>query len=149
MPGMQFEYDEHGGTFYYFLLSFIALILIPATYYLWPRKSSKGDCHNSACSVPCDVHVTVSCVSYTCFINSRLVINSLKPVRRNTAPSTLAAPANSGCVLFQRPGPVSLRNRWSWFNRSGPRKKNGHSNCLQAISFTSERLAVFSSCKPH
>jgi len=42
MPGMQFEYDEHGGTFYYFLLSFIALILIPATYYLWPRKSSKG-----------------------------------------------------------------------------------------------------------
>jgi len=47
MPGMQFEYDEHGGTFYYFLLSFIALILIPATYYFWPRKSSKGEYHNA------------------------------------------------------------------------------------------------------
>jgi len=47
MPGMQFEYDEHGGTFYYFLLSFIALILIPATYYFWPRKSSKGEYHDA------------------------------------------------------------------------------------------------------
>ena len=29
MPGMQFEYDRQGGTFYYFLLSFVALILLP------------------------------------------------------------------------------------------------------------------------
>lgn len=43
MPGMQFEYDEQGGTFYYFLLSFIAFILFPTTYYLWPRKSTKDD----------------------------------------------------------------------------------------------------------
>ena len=42
MAGMRFEYDEEGGTFYYFLLSFVALILFPATYYLWPRQNSKG-----------------------------------------------------------------------------------------------------------
>ncbi|XP_013381039.1 translocation protein SEC63 homolog [Lingula anatina] len=43
MAGMKFEYDEKGGTFYYFLLSFCALIVIPATYYLWPRKTKKDD----------------------------------------------------------------------------------------------------------
>ena len=42
MAGMEFEYDEKGGTFYYFLLSFLALILIPATHYLWPREEQKG-----------------------------------------------------------------------------------------------------------
>lgn len=42
MAGMQFEYDEEGGTFFYFLLSFWALILIPATYFLWPSKEEKG-----------------------------------------------------------------------------------------------------------
>ncbi|XP_064618130.1 translocation protein SEC63 homolog [Liolophura sinensis] len=41
MAGMQFEYDEEGGTFFYFLLSFWGLVLIPATYYLWPRKVKK------------------------------------------------------------------------------------------------------------
>ncbi|XP_074663025.1 translocation protein SEC63 homolog isoform X2 [Tubulanus polymorphus] len=52
MAGMQFEYDEKGGTFYYFLLSFYALILIPATYYLWPRKEDSQDkkqCHCQNC----------------------------------------------------------------------------------------------------
>ncbi|XP_041351703.1 translocation protein SEC63 homolog [Gigantopelta aegis] len=43
MAGMQFEYDEEGGTFYYFLLSFWSLVLIPATYYLWPRKKTKDE----------------------------------------------------------------------------------------------------------
>ncbi|KAF2893531.1 hypothetical protein ILUMI_12642 [Ignelater luminosus] len=38
MGGQKFQYDESGGTFFYFLLSFLALILIPATYYYWPRK---------------------------------------------------------------------------------------------------------------
>ncbi|KAL5010504.1 hypothetical protein ScPMuIL_012809 [Solemya velum] len=38
MAGMRLEYDEEGGTFFYFLLSFWGLVLIPATYYLWPRK---------------------------------------------------------------------------------------------------------------
>ena len=44
MAGMQFEYDEKGGTFYYFLLSFVALILIPATYYLWPQDDTRKAC---------------------------------------------------------------------------------------------------------
>ena len=43
MAGMQFEYDEKGGTFYYFVLSFYALVLIPATYYFWPNKESEGE----------------------------------------------------------------------------------------------------------
>ncbi|XP_048767691.1 translocation protein SEC63 homolog [Ostrea edulis] len=38
MPGMQFEYDEEGGTFFYFLFSIWGLVLIPTTYYFWPRK---------------------------------------------------------------------------------------------------------------
>ncbi|KAI8791769.1 translocation protein SEC63 homolog [Biomphalaria glabrata] len=42
MAGMQFEYDAEGGTFFYFLLSFWALLLIPATYFLWPSKQSTG-----------------------------------------------------------------------------------------------------------
>ncbi len=42
MAGAQFEYDERGGTFYYFLISFYALVLIPATYYLFPKKRSAG-----------------------------------------------------------------------------------------------------------
>ncbi|KAJ8315346.1 hypothetical protein KUTeg_007496 [Tegillarca granosa] len=42
MAGMQFEYDEEGGTFFYFLLSFWGLVLIPCTYYFWPRKQESG-----------------------------------------------------------------------------------------------------------
>lgn len=42
MAGMEFEYDEEGSTFFYFLLSFWALIIIPATYYGWPRAPSEG-----------------------------------------------------------------------------------------------------------
>ncbi|XP_007423415.1 translocation protein SEC63 homolog [Python bivittatus] len=37
MAGQQFQYDDSGNTFFYFLTSFVALIVIPATYYLWPR----------------------------------------------------------------------------------------------------------------
>ena len=43
MAGMQFEYDEKGGTFYYFLLSFMAVVLFPATYVFWPRANDKGN----------------------------------------------------------------------------------------------------------
>eukprot|EP00794_Sanderia_malayensis_P000374 gene374-1007_t len=39
---MQFEYDDKGTTFYYFLLSFFAMILLPATYFLWPDKSPQN-----------------------------------------------------------------------------------------------------------
>lgn len=42
---MEFEYDEEGGTFFYFLLSFWGLVIIPATYYLWPRKKTDGMKH--------------------------------------------------------------------------------------------------------
>ncbi|XP_046410511.1 translocation protein SEC63 homolog [Neodiprion pinetum] len=38
MSGQKFQYDESGGTFFYFLLSFLALLLVPGTYYLWPRR---------------------------------------------------------------------------------------------------------------
>jgi len=41
--GMQFEYDEKGTTFYYFVLSFFAIFLIPITYYLFPdEKKPEG-----------------------------------------------------------------------------------------------------------
>ncbi|XP_030380077.1 translocation protein SEC63 homolog [Scaptodrosophila lebanonensis] len=41
MAGQKFQYDESGGTFYYFVLSFLALILIPTTIYYWPRKKKE------------------------------------------------------------------------------------------------------------
>lgn len=44
--GMKFEYDEKGTTFYYFVLSFCAIFLIPTTYYLFSdnkKKEKKGD----------------------------------------------------------------------------------------------------------
>jgi len=42
MAGQKFQYDESGGTFYYFVLSFLALVLIPTTIYYWPRKKKEG-----------------------------------------------------------------------------------------------------------
>lgn len=42
MAGQQFQYDDSGNTFFYFLTSFVALIVIPATYYLWPRDQHAG-----------------------------------------------------------------------------------------------------------
>lgn len=42
MAGAQFEYDERGGTFYYFVVSFYALILFPVTYYLLFKKKTAG-----------------------------------------------------------------------------------------------------------
>lgn len=42
MGGQKFQYDESGGTFFYFILSFLALILIPATMYFWPKKRKEG-----------------------------------------------------------------------------------------------------------
>ncbi|XP_075164182.1 translocation protein Sec63 [Haematobia irritans] len=55
MAGQKFQYDESGGTFYYFLLSFLALVLIPTTIYYWPRKKKedpeklKEDCQCPDC----------------------------------------------------------------------------------------------------
>lgn len=42
MAGQQFQYDDSGNTFFYFLTSFVGLIVIPATYYLWPRNQNAG-----------------------------------------------------------------------------------------------------------
>ncbi|XP_059158814.1 translocation protein SEC63 homolog [Physella acuta] len=55
MAGMQFEYDEEGGTFFYFLLSFWALLLIPATYFLWPskQKTATDDKKRKCQCIPC------------------------------------------------------------------------------------------------
>ena len=39
---MKFEYDENGAKFVYFVLSFYAMIIIPLTYYLWPKKEVKS-----------------------------------------------------------------------------------------------------------
>uniref|UniRef100_A0A8D0L5I1 SEC63 homolog, protein translocation regulator n=1 Tax=Sphenodon punctatus TaxID=8508 RepID=A0A8D0L5I1_SPHPU len=43
MAGQQFQYDDSGNTFFYFLTSFVGLIVIPATYYLWPRDQHSGE----------------------------------------------------------------------------------------------------------
>ncbi|RWS01622.1 Translocation protein SEC63-like protein [Dinothrombium tinctorium] len=58
MGGSKFQYDESGSTFFYFLLSFLALVVIPSTYYFWPTKRKKEDtgkdrnkCHCEQCGV--------------------------------------------------------------------------------------------------
>uniref|UniRef100_A0A0K0DSB7 J domain-containing protein n=1 Tax=Strongyloides stercoralis TaxID=6248 RepID=A0A0K0DSB7_STRER len=50
------EYDEVGNTFLYALLAFYALILLPITYFLWPKSSKKNvvvhrenECECSGC----------------------------------------------------------------------------------------------------
>ncbi|KAL1438793.1 hypothetical protein MTO96_047721 [Rhipicephalus appendiculatus] len=43
MAGAKFQYDESGGTFFYFLLSFLALVVIPCTYYFWPKDERAAD----------------------------------------------------------------------------------------------------------
>ena len=42
MGGQKFQYDESGSTFVYFLLSFLALILIPCTYYCLFKKKEES-----------------------------------------------------------------------------------------------------------
>ena len=42
MAGMNFQYDETGSTFYYFLVSFYALALIPFTFWVLRRKGDTG-----------------------------------------------------------------------------------------------------------
>lgn len=53
MSKAKFTYDESGATFFYFVLSFLALILVPSTYYLWPNESqeddTKAECQCSGC----------------------------------------------------------------------------------------------------
>lgn len=51
MAKAKFAYDESGSTFFCFVLSFIALILVPSTYYLWPKEVEKDEtkCRCSGC----------------------------------------------------------------------------------------------------
>lgn len=53
--GMQFEYDDKGTTFYYFILSFVAMFLIPITYYFFPeeKKSEKDETKKPCYCPPC------------------------------------------------------------------------------------------------
>ena len=76
MAGQQFQYDDSGNTFFYFLTSFVGLIVIPATYYLWPRDQNAGE---FLLQLPADL---------------------LRPLR----PSGPAAPARSGPVQLASPG---------------------------------------------
>ena len=46
MAGAQFEYDEKGTTFYYFLLSFFGIVLVPVTYYVWKITKLPGELKN-------------------------------------------------------------------------------------------------------
>lgn len=56
MAGQKFQYDESGGTFFYFLLSFLALILIPATLYYWPRKKREDpNKYKDECQCPLSI----------------------------------------------------------------------------------------------
>lgn len=59
MAGMKFEYDENGAKFVYFLLSFYAMIIIPCTYYFWPKKISKKSTHaeEQSCFEPCRIKI--------------------------------------------------------------------------------------------
>lgn len=53
MGGQKFQYDESGGTFFYFILSFLALILIPATVYFWPKTKKKDpNKYKDSCECP-------------------------------------------------------------------------------------------------
>ena len=42
MAGAQFEYDEKGTTFYYFLISVFGIVLVPLTYYVWTSTKQAG-----------------------------------------------------------------------------------------------------------
>lgn len=88
MAGQQFQYDDSGNTFFYFLTSFVGLIVIPATYYLWPRDQNAGE---SCRQQPVDTR--------------RL----RRPHRAAPFPPALAQPAAPGVIPPARPGLKSRR----------------------------------------
>jgi translocation protein SEC63 len=49
MGRAQFEYDEVGNTFYYVVISFYAVILVPLTYILWPSPPHENAVDESGC----------------------------------------------------------------------------------------------------
>ena len=43
MAGTKFQYDENGSTFQYFILTFLILCLVPATFYFWSSDDDEED----------------------------------------------------------------------------------------------------------
>ena len=39
---MKFQYDEQGDSFVYFVLAFLVLVLVPSSYFFWPRVEIDG-----------------------------------------------------------------------------------------------------------
>lgn len=52
---MKFEYDENGAKFVYFVLAFYAMVIIPSTYFFWPKKAKKTEttAEELSCFEPC------------------------------------------------------------------------------------------------
>lgn len=53
MAKAKFTYDENGAT-YYFILSFLSLILIPSTYYLWSDDDEQAEEKNNKANCKCN-----------------------------------------------------------------------------------------------
>ncbi|KAL5457245.1 hypothetical protein EMCRGX_G034492 [Ephydatia muelleri] len=54
MAGAKLEYDDNGSTFFYFLVSFYGIVLLPVTYFLIPRRKDVGDKKKQVCQCePC------------------------------------------------------------------------------------------------
>lgn len=86
MAGQQFQYDDSGNTFLYFLTSFVGLIVIPATYYLWPRDQNSEQVRLKTIR-----HVYRSCLWYQ--------LKSIKP-QQNIMPTVKKIVLMIGWALF-------------------------------------------------
>ncbi|KAG8582408.1 hypothetical protein GDO81_008037 [Engystomops pustulosus] len=86
MAGQQFQYDDSGNTFLYFLTSFVGLIVIPATYYLWPRDQNSEQVRLKNIR-----HVYRSCLWYQ--------LKSIKP-QQNIIPTVKKVLLLLGWALF-------------------------------------------------
>ncbi|KAG8444697.1 hypothetical protein GDO86_009750 [Hymenochirus boettgeri] len=86
MAGQQFQYDDSGNTFFYFLTSFVGLIVIPATYYLWPRDQNSEQIRLKNIR-----HIYRSCLWYQ--------LKSIKP-QRNLLPTIKKIILLLGWALF-------------------------------------------------
>ncbi|KAG9493326.1 hypothetical protein GDO78_001303 [Eleutherodactylus coqui] len=86
MAGQQFQYDDSGNTFLYFLTSFVGLIVIPATYYLWPRDQNSEQVRLKTIR-----HVYRSCLWYQ--------LKSIKP-QQNIVPTVKKVVLLLGWAVF-------------------------------------------------
>ncbi|KAM4694567.1 translocation protein SEC63 homolog [Discoglossus pictus] len=86
MAGQQFQYDDSGNTFFYFLTSFVGLIVIPATYYLWPRDQNSEQLRLKNIR-----HIYRSCLWYQ--------LKSIKP-QKNIIPTLKKIVLLMGWALF-------------------------------------------------